>query len=724
MHTPSFIECVFVIGRYFASSRALFAASLGAIALTACGSPSGAGFGSSDASTESDVIVDVADPDAGRPSKQLPGRISADRRPVSLAIEPATAALESLNGQVESQAFHAVGAYGDGTTAPASRVSWTVDHPQVGAIDATGLYTASGVRGGAVTITATSGGLKASATLLVKLLIKENSAAGGPVLDALAAATAPDPKVELSAPYDGTVFPRGIGSGPLMWDGGGPSDTTLVTLKSPAFELQAARRGWDRYIFSDTDWGAFLESTSGDAELKVARWDGTSATVVADHHWTVAPGSMRGAIYYWSMVNGVDNGRVVRILPGAAAPEDFLGSAFSHERQSENGCPSCHTVSADGQHLFMYTGNWGSAGHSVQYDLKSGLTSTHTEFDIQHPGASEWNQPGVSPDGSVVVENFAPIQGRVGHKTGAWDAVTGLAFAKTGLEHLKLGMPAFSPDGKLLAYVEVLNDTTAPGVGDLYVFDWDAADKKATNNRRLVVAVANPSMPVIQFPTVSPDHRWVVYGRGQALSSEGHIDKKGDPPIPWRGNLYAVSVDNPYAEIPLDALNGAHYPFAHGWRDRDFNFEPTFAPVAAGGHFWIVFHSRRTWGNELRGAPYPEHGRGVKQLWVAAFDQAPTPGQDPSHPAFHLPGQGTDTLNMRGYWALSPCKSDGNECKDGVDCCGGYCVSDGTGQHSVCRSSSSGCSQDGDKCAASADCCGAAVGVTCINGVCAAPPPR
>ena len=87
----------------------------------------------------------------------------------------------------------------------------------------------------------------------------------------------------------------------------------------------------------------------------------------------------------------------------------------------------------------------------------------------------------------------------------------------------------------------------------------------------------------------------------------------------------------PGTEIPLDTLNGNGYPFAAGAaRDADRDYEPTFAPVAAGGYFWVVFHSRRTYGNLLTGRALRAEGSGTKQLWVAAIDITPN-GVDPSH---------------------------------------------------------------------------------------------
>jgi hypothetical protein len=130
-----------------------------------------------------------------------------------------------------------------------------------------------------------------------------------------------------------------------------------------------------------------------------------------------------------------------------------------------------------------------------------------------------------------------------------------------------------------------------------------------------------------------------------------------------------------------------------------------------------VFTSRRSYGNELLG-----NKDAVKQLWVAAIDLVVQPGQDPSHPAFLLSGQDLTSLNMRGYWALDPCKGDGQGCASGTECCGGFC--DGSGDGGLVCKSSAQCAQNGDRCTQTSDCCNAASGVQCINHVCSEPPPR
>jgi hypothetical protein len=623
-----------------------------------------------------------------------------NRTVTGLSITPASVSIQSLNGAASTQQFTTVAKFSDGTSSPVTGASWSRDNPQVGAIAGSGLYTANGSQGGIVDITATYQGQTAAAKLIVQLHLQQNPGnVAGNVQTSLQGATTPDATVTWAYPYDGTVFPRGVGEAPLMWMNGGATDQYYVNLTSPTFQLETyVTAATGRYDFDAASWREFTDSTSGSAELKVSRWNGTAATVATDMHWTIGPASMRGTIYYWA----INTGRVMRIQPGVTAPDDFLGPTVT--------CPSCHTVSANGQNLLMNEGTWPQET-SFDFDLKAASTA-YSGFSSNNNGASQWALPGVSPDGTVVVENWAPLRGNIGTQTGAFVASTGVAIPSTGLEGNQMWMPAFSPDGKLLAYVD---STTS----DLRAYDWDPVGLKATNDRLIVLSTANAAQPQIQFPTVSPDHLWILYARGTSLGSLG---------VP--GDLYVASVASPGTEIPLATLNGTTYPFAAGSRDRDLDYEPTFAPVAAGGYFWVVFHSRRTWGNALTGPAFVAEGTGVKQLWVAAFDQAPVVGKDPSHAAFYLPGQDSTTLNMRGYWALDPCEGDGVGCQSGTQCCGGYCAAGagdagaGDGGGFVCASTTSGCAQDGDKCTTSSDCCGASTGTTCINGVCSEPPPQ
>jgi hypothetical protein len=613
---------------------------------------------------------------------------------VAIDITPSAATLELANGATGKQPFQATAHYQDKTTS-ALDATWAATNIAVGSIDGSGVFSAMGAQGGVVTVTASAGGQTATATLTVKLHVVSNP--GG--VDAatqgiLQQASAPDAAITWAYPYDGTVFPRGLGAPPLMWMGGAAADVYYIHVTSPTYELEAYTSvPASRFDFDAAVWDAFASSTTGGAELKVARLAAGSATVVVDHHYTIAPSSMRGTIYYWA----INTGRVMRIKPGATAPEDFLGPSVT--------CPSCHTVSANGANLVMSEGNWPNTS-SIGYNLGTDANA-FSGYPVS-TGASRWSLAGVSANGKVIVENFAPLRGPIGVATGAFDALTGAPLPSTGLEGNQLWMPSFSPDDKLLSYIDPTNK-------DLHAYDWDAVNSKASNDRLLAKSGADVATRVLGFPTASPDHQWVVYQRSSALGSQGNP-----------ADLYIASVAQPETEVRLDNLDGTSYPFAAGARDLHLDYEPTFAPVAAGGYFWVVFHSRRTFGNALTGAAFVQEGVGTKQLWVAAIDQNPVPGKDPSHPAFRLPGQALNTLNMRGYWALDPCKGDGQGCAAGVECCGGFCDGGGDGGQPVCKSSSGGgCSHAGDHCDTLADCCEKSGGAACINHVCSdGPPPQ
>jgi hypothetical protein len=153
---------------------------------------------------------------------------------------------------------------------------------------------------------------------------------------------------------------------------------------------------------------------------------------------------------------------------------------------------------------------------------------------------------------------------------------------------------------------------------------------------------------------------------------------------------------------------------------------------------WVVFTSRRMYGNIAYDDPWDaEPGpKGcinntvkctctsgtapTKKLWIAALDGSFTPGTDPSHPAFYLPGQELMAGNSDGYWVASQCVGVGQACSTSDDCCGGT----GSAPTTRCSATTSTCQAitactplDG-VCSATSDCCAGLVcgGTgTCVN---------
>jgi hypothetical protein len=148
--------------------------------------------------------------------------------------------------------------------------------------------------------------------------------------------------------------------------------------------------------------------------------------------------------------------------------------------------------------------------------------------------------------------------------------------------------------------------------------------------------------------------------------------------------------------------------------EESVNYEPTSLPVQAGGYYWIVFTSRRSYGTTYTGANVR------KQLWVAAIDPTSPTGVDPSHAAFYLPNQ-SDTANDRGFWALEPCKANGTSCDTSDECCGGSCSPQDPTKPTTktCGVPTPGaCRMQDEKCDGSNPCCS---GLSCVAGSCAPP---
>ena len=292
---------------------------------------------------------------------------------------------------------------------------------------------------------------------------------------------------------------------------------------------------------------------------------------------------------------------------------------------------------------------------SYTYDLTTG-TPVFSGFTSTDGGPSQWAVPGLSADGTTLVENFAPLYGIIGAQTGAFDPATGSQLTATGLEGEQLWMPTFSPDNQLIAYV---NGTTH----DLHAVQWDPTLKQASNDQIIVASSANPSAPQIQYPTVSPDHQWIVVpARHRArvprhprrsLPGERHQPRDGDRS---RDARRADAIPSP----PVDATSTSTTSRC----SRPWPRAATSGSSSTRGARTATSScSRRT----------SEPGVGLKQLWVAAFDQSPTAGVDPSHSAF-LPGRTEPRRAQHARLLVAePCLADGQSCQMGTDCCGGYC---------------------------------------------------
>jgi hypothetical protein len=740
-----------------------FAASGGA----GCGSSSDQGFG--DAAAEAGARLDGAKHETG------PGKLGGnDAATASLVITPKDPQL-TVPKPGTTLLFH----LSPGGTTSWVSASWSLDAPEIGSFDSAGLFTASGLVGGTTTVTARAAGGSATTTLTVKLELTATSGnvssavqkqleAGGAAPPAVATGPTPDAAAppdggEIDAassdqalaaagfewlyPYDGTVFPRGL-SEPILQFSGAAADALYVHITIPSVEYEGffGSGSMGQVDIGASAWQAITSSaTASDSVLvQITKVAGGVVTGPITEHWSIAQGTLKGTVYYNSYDSqlfgtaGASNGGILKLKPGSlAAP--LVGGATRSE------CTVCHAVSSDGSTLI--------ATHPASDDPSSGYTAG-TTYDLKNNAAVVWQQPdselafgGIYPDGTFLMTNGAVgtaenIPGQYGYGANSrlittnggtvipaagWDGVISIALS-----------PSFSADGTKIGFTHYDLDQSNHTIA---VMDFSVGTHAFSN----LVDIATDPNHFLGWPTFTPDNEWVIF----------HADTRPDLAT-WVGddaNLVIAHVASK-TTANLDVLNGfknGHAYVPYGVDDLNHNYEPTMLPVAVGGYYWVVFTSRRNYGNTIEGmdawdlpsgAPSPR-----KKLWVAALDIDPsghpsTSAHDISHPAFYLDGQELTSGNSRGFWALDPCAANGGGCQSGDECCSGFCraggvVADG-GTHApdggagandggsglTCVAAATGCSEEYEKCTTSSDCCGAAQGYACINAHCAAPAPK
>ncbi len=228
-------------------------------------------------------------------------------------------------------------------------------------------------------------------------------------------------------------------------------------------------------------------------ELSISRWDAASETAYASASvsFTIAPESLRGAIYYW-MASGIGQdreGSITRIQPGTGSMPEKL---------NEGKCMGCHSVSADGSTL-VATVEDPSAPSEAPYAAAYGKTRAWASFslpdgDLIKQTTKSGGNSALTPDGKYVVfgaqSNLVEGERVPGSKFISLGVTkTGDVIADSGLddmvpeeEGMGFMMPAFSPNGKMLALVEAngdLDDNVLPTPSNRIVYvDFDQGEAK------------------------------------------------------------------------------------------------------------------------------------------------------------------------------------------------------------------------------------------------------
>ncbi len=655
--------------------------------------------------------------------------------------------------------------------------SFFISRSDLGSISDSGLFVASGAGTGAGVVTAEWRGLAATTSITVRFEWQQNgdspdagdnSPDGGhggwggvggegvggpvsaPVQTVLSSQPVADPGLELLYPYDGTVWPKGVLAPLLQWSSAS-RDFDAVSIELSCTNLHFggtfARTAtpFTHHPIPRAAWKQVHDTCAGESVvLRLVLASQGVAYGPLQATWKIAHDVLKGTVYYNSYAtrlakNTVDialgpeprfGGATLAITGEALEPTLVAGS----DSTDDSGCRVCHVVGSRGARLITQHGDW--IWRSSVYEL--GASDQETVLSITD-GRYAWGA--ISPDGSLLFSNAAPLVGASTAPSALYSLPSGASVTTTGLPSgLCAGTPVFSNDGTKLIF-NWWAGAVGGNFGDsrsLAVMDF--APPGQFSNFSSVFTPSDSQWTAL-YPSFTPDGTGVVFqlqlvGNGREVggtrancAGPGACSDTGA-----RGELWWVDLATKQA-TRLDKLNGAGYlptgPSAHD-ADATLNYEPTVGPVASGGYAWVVFTSRRLYGNVATINPFWSDPRyhdisstpTTKKLWVAAIDLSTTPGKDPSHPAFYLPAQELLAANSRGYWVAEVCRDNGEACESGDQCCNGFCrAAPGNVGGLVCSDKPPECAKEYEQCSTSADCC-TDTQLLCVSGRCTSPGPN
>jgi hypothetical protein len=739
-----------------------------------------------------------------------------------LDVTPATATINVTiaNGVITAPPQTFVASYnGQPVT---SGVTWLFDRGELGDVNAGGVFTASGTNVGEGIVTARFGAREGSANVKIVVTTSQNGipsgadAGGGgfgglggvggePLGPSVTNAVATRLKTQSNPPataqelgflypYDLTVWPRGLLPPLLMWQSTREASAVYVKLSQGNYTFEgtysvahhpAGSAERKRVRLDETAWRTATQGNTGDdlkLEVKIFSTADDKVYGPITRTWKVAPGVLRGSVYYNSYDSlvttggGAETGGIIKIKPRSPDPELAVANRAGK-------CHACHVLSADGSTLWAQDADGPKDtdteyANGASYDLtNNGARKEYKALgaggNIEHDHKFTWSAP--YPDGSFALASYGYAREAFvkGGASKLYNRAAGAEVLATNLNQVTSAVtPSFSPDGRKVAF----NFWVGPGAGgvtqgdghSLAVFDFTCGAPAGSVACGAGVTPAFSGLREVYrdaarwpgWPSFLPDAKAVVFHntlQAADVGGAGTLCRANivNPPPSIKNcqlttfrpattstgataELWIARDGTPANARRLDALNGIdtngapYLPVsALHPNDATLNYTPTVNPVASGGFYWVVFTSRRQYGNVLTADPYTgsvtESGgeKPTKKLWVAAIDiNNPSATADPSHPAFYLPGQELSAGNTRGYWVVDPCKPNGQSCETGDECCNGFCRKDGQTGALVCQDKPPGglCVQEFEKCTVDGDCCDPKF--KCIAGKCSRPDPN
>lgn len=504
----------------------------------------------------------------------------------TLTVEPAELTVQTSPEGADPQPFTAVAELMNGEVVNLDTVEWEVSNASAGSIDADGVFTPSTENGGVTWIRARFDGIEAVSEVTLVYAEERNDTS-----------------------VDTTLFDAPETGGQSLWTY--PSDNVNFPRNTPGINFQWADLGQSavrlRFQSSVTDVTLYTTGTSWTADADTwAGIAGTNAGGTVTVELALAVGGQvlsadprtlnvnrmdgQGSIYYWS----TSASGIMKVPYGGTASEYITASNTGH-------CVGCHVVKGD---TVAFTWDGGNGGMGMRRLSDGGEIMGYNT-------ASYGNFKSYSPEGRYLLATYAGALLLYDGATGAL-----LNEVATGGQATHVD---WSPDGTRVALV----------LTDSHPSDWSFSggriavmDVVGDGTFGSPTVIYDPPEPFMAYyPAWSPDGAWIAF-------NESTQDSYDDTDA----TLYVIGGEGG-TPIALANANAAT-EITNSW--------PHWGPLPDDDVLWLAFSSKRSYGNVVSGIP---------QIWVAGFDPARAEaGQDPTWPAFWLPGQDPAQNNHIPVW--------------------------------------------------------------------------
>lgn len=515
-----------------------------------------------------------------------------------IRVEPAFIDLVTGPDGGDTFQFEAWATYGDGTEARLPEAEWTLSNRSTGDIDETGFFEPSTTNGGISYVTARFASAQSQATLTLvyqEELVEEGA---DPSVFSERGLRADPADTLWTYPEDGVNVPRNTPSIQFQW---------AAAKESEGYRLRFSSTVTDLTVYTlETSWTADEEtwqrigSTNAGGEVQVELSAKIPVGTVSEAPRTVQINRMDadGSIFYWS----TSASGIMEIPYGGSAEEFLTPNTAAYSGESSTQCYACHVVSPRGLISFTYDGGNGRLGVKDMDDLSDVIAYWDNVYA---------NFKTFSPDGRYMLGTF-------GGALSLYDGETGEYLHEVAVDGSATHVD-WSPDGSQVV-LALTDDHYADWYftgGRIAVMD-HLGDGQFGEPRVLY----RPDSGIAYYPAFSPDGDWIAFN---VSTGDAYDDEDA---------LVAVMSSTGDAPIMLDAANMGE-GLTNSW--------PRWGPLPDDDVLWLAFASKRTYGNITSGNP---------QIWVAGFDpERAREGEDPSWPAFWLPGQDSAQNNHIPVWA-------------------------------------------------------------------------